>query len=57
MQFFVAFLTVCFFFACSSDDGNSKLIELVGGTSTDQTVYADQTKAEGGIKFTAQAAC
>lgn len=56
MQFFVAFLTVCFFFACSSDDGNSKLIELVGGTSTDQTVYADQTKAEGGIKFTAQAA-
>lgn len=56
MRFFITLLAACFIFACSSDDGDLNSIELVDGTSTEQTVYADQTNAEGGIKFTAQAA-
>lgn len=55
MQFLFVLLAACFISACSDDDGTPKQIELVGGTSTEQTVYADQTNAEGGIKFTAQA--
>lgn len=56
MQLFFAFLITCFVSACSNDDGSPKQIELAGGTSTEQTVYADQTHTDGGIRFTAQAA-
>ena len=55
-QLFFAFLITCFVSACSNDDGSPKQIELAGGTSTEQTVYADQTHTDGGIRFTAQAA-
>lgn len=41
------------FAACSNDDnGNGKDIELTDGTSSSQTIYADETtNSSGGIKF------
>lgn len=42
--------------ACSSDDDSQKSLELTGGTTTSQTIYADETSKGEGIKFTASAA-
>ena len=56
MQLVFALIVACILPACSSDDDSPRQIELADGTSTEQTVYADQTSAASGIKFTAQAA-
>lgn len=44
------------FASCSKDESDNKEIVLTGGTTTTQTVYADQTSGVGnGIKFNATA--
>ncbi|EJW89899.1 hypothetical protein EVA_21994, partial [gut metagenome] len=48
-------MSLCLLGACSSDDDLVKSIELAEGTSTSQTVYADETHQPQGIKFVATA--
>lgn len=48
-------MSLCLLGACSSDDDPVKPIELAEGTSTHQTVYADDTHQQEGIKFVATA--
>ncbi len=48
-------MSLCLLGACSSDDDPAKPIELAEGTSTSQTVYADETHQPQGIKFVATA--
>ena len=48
-------MSFCLLGACSSDDDPAKPIELAEGTSTSQTVYADETHQPQGIKFVATA--
>lgn len=52
---FLALLTIGVAMASCSDgdDESSKTIELTGGTQTTQTVFADETTLNNGIKFTA----
>lgn len=52
---FLALLTIGVAMASCSDgdDESSKTIELTGGTQTTQTVFADETTPNNGIKFTA----
>lgn len=49
----IALLMLCVFTACSSDDDEKgKDVELIDGTSTTQTIYADETtNSKSGIKF------
>ena len=52
---FLALLTIGVAMAScgDGDDESSKIIELTGGTQTTQTVFADETTLNNGIKFTA----
>ena len=52
---FLALLTIGVAMASCSDgdDESSKTIEQTGGTQTTQTVFADETTLNNGIKFTA----
>ncbi len=47
---------VLFAVSCSESDDGPKSVELTGGTSTQQQVYADQTETPAPIRFTAKAA-
>lgn len=48
-----ALLAVVAMVACEKEGGSQKSIELTGGTSTNQTIYADETSKAEGIKFKA----
>ena len=53
-KLFFTLLTVVAMASCSDgDDESSKTIEQTGGTQTTQTVFADETTLNNGIKFTA----
>lgn len=49
-------LLVLFLSACSEDGDSNKSIELTNGTTTQQTLYADETQKDGCINFTAKEA-
>ena len=57
-KLFLFLFTVVAFTACDKggEGGSDKDIILSGGTSTTQTVYADQTGTPGGIRFTSTGA-
>ena len=53
-KLFFTLLTVVAMASCGDgDDESLKTIELTGGTQTTQTVFADETTLNNGIKFTA----
>lgn len=54
-HYFVALLATMLLAACGSEEQSQEQITLTGGTSTEQTVYADETGVKEGIKFTATA--
>ena len=49
-------LLVLFLSACSEDGDSNKSIELTNDTTTQQTLYADETQKDGCINFTAKEA-